>query len=232
LNFALQYQLVSQTKTEESRDTMKYKQFVTLSFSVLVAVCLLLNATESQAATIGFHIIVNTSTLPGNPSAPFALDFQLNGGNPLSNTATISNFTFGGGAANSSPAATTFGLASGSLTSSVILNSNPGSFFNEFYQGFTPGAALGFDVLLTTNVNTPNPDVFSFAILDKNLFNIPTTGLGDSLVLVNLDSATPAVQKFGGTGPFSGVSVPEPASLSLLVVGLFALGIYARRLQY
>jgi hypothetical protein len=219
LNFALQYQLVSQTKTEESRDTMKYKQFVTLSFSVLVAVCMLLNATESQAATIGFHIIVNTSTLPGNPSAPFALDFQLNGGNPLSNTATISNFTFGGGAANSSPAATTFGLASGSLTSSVILNS-------------TPGAALGFDVLLTTNVNTPNPDVFSFAILDKNLFNIPTTGLGDSLVLVNLDSATPAVQKFGGTGPFSGVSVPEPASLSLLVVGLFALGIYARRLQY
>jgi hypothetical protein len=51
------------------------------------------------------------------------------------------------------------------------------------------------------------PDAFVFAILDKTLSNIPTTGLGDSLLLINLNSLSPSAQTFSGTGAFSGVTV-------------------------
>jgi len=86
-------------------------------------------------------------------------------------------------------------------------------------------------VLLTTNVNSPTPDAFSFAILDTSLFNIPTTGLGDTLVFVNIDGASPAVQLSVGTGNFAGVvAVPEPDMLLMLSFGLGVIGL-ARRMH-
>jgi hypothetical protein len=51
------------------------------------------------AVPIGFTVTVNTSSLSGNPAAPFYLDFQLTNGAAVSNSATISNFSFGGGSA-------------------------------------------------------------------------------------------------------------------------------------
>jgi hypothetical protein len=64
-----------------------------------------------------------------------------------------------------------------------------------------------------TSMKQPNrfrPDGFSFAILDNNLLNIPTTGIGDSLVQINLGTA-PAVMVGQGTGP-QGVSVSVVAA--------------------
>src|SRR6185369_10041485 len=107
-----------------------------------------LTASTAVAAPIAFHVQVNTASLIGSSDAPFALDFQLNGGSPLGNVAFISNFSFGGGAATTNPPATGFGLASGNLTSGVTLKDSSASFFNEFYQGFTPGTILSFDVSL------------------------------------------------------------------------------------
>jgi hypothetical protein len=205
---------------------MRHKTYLKLAISFLVVTILCWNARPLEAASIGFHVTINTSSLAGSSSAPFALDFQLNGGNPLGNTATISNFTFGGGSASSLPPATTFGLASGTLASTVTVSDNTLNTFNEFYQGFTPGFALGFDVLLTTNTNLPTPDLFSVAILDKNLSNITTGGLGDSLLMVNLDSSSPRVQTSTGIGAYSAVNafVPEADSIVLLSIALFGLG--------
>jgi hypothetical protein len=206
--------------------------------ALLCAASLVLSAAVAGATPITFHVTVNTASLVGNGAAPFAIDFQLNGGTPFGNSATITNFTFGGGAATTTPPVTTFGLASGSLTSAVTLQSNSLNAFNEFYQGFSPGSFFAFDLQLTRNVNSPQPDVFSFAILDGLLGNIPTTGgvtFGDALFVVNLD--TPAAgaaggQTFNGTGAFSGVTVtavvtPEP--VSLLLVGGALAGAGARR---
>lgn len=103
----------------------------------------------------------------------------------------------------------------GDIGSSVTFNNSIS--FQELFQTFAPGTHLGFDVSLTTNSDGLTPDAFAFAILDNGLLNIPTNGLGDSLVFVNLDNANPAVQTFAGTGEFAQVtvtSVPEPETVA------------------
>src|SRR4051812_19466391 len=72
-------------------------------------------------ADIIFNVSMNTAPLIGHPAGPFSIDFQLNNGSgPLAdNTATISNFNFGGGAPAGTP--TLIGGASGNLSSSVRL---------------------------------------------------------------------------------------------------------------
>ena len=106
-------------------------------------------------------------------------------------------------------------------------------FANEIYQPFAPGSRLSFFVTMTTNV-TSTPDAFSFGILDGNLFNIPTNGLGDSLLLVNIASSTltaDAIQAFRGLNlpgnpdysTVTALAVIEPASLVLLGTGLAAV---------
>jgi hypothetical protein len=190
------------------------------------ALTLAATAVPASAATINFNIVVNTAPLVGNPAGPFFLDFQLIGAGP--NSLFIDSFDFGGGAAVGAPMLV--GNAGGSLGSGVTLNDS-GSFFNEFFQQFTPGNSLRFSVTTTTNL-TPTPDAFSFSILDGNLFNIPTNGLGDSLVFLTLnpnntrrDIQTARGLNVPGGPNYSGVNaqvVPEPATLALVAAGLAA----------
>jgi PEP-CTERM motif len=201
---------------EKGNKLMKIKSPFKLTLSLLAATSTMLIASASQAAT--FHVTVDTSSLGSNTSAPFSLDFQLNDGGVLgNNSATVSNFTYAGGSATGS--ATTLGGATGDISSIVTFNNS--SFSQELYQAFTPGTTLDFDVTLTTDSDGVTPDAFAFAILDSGLLNIPTTGLGDSLLFVNLNSATPNLQFFSGTGAYATVTaVPEPTS----TVALFGLG--------
>jgi hypothetical protein len=154
--------------------------------------CLALSASWAAAAPFTFQVVVNTTPLVGNAAGPFALDFQLNDGSGLSdgnNTATISGFSFTGAGAGPTGLPSSVGGATGSLSSTVSLTDS--GFLNEFFQGFTAGNSLRFLVTWTSNVDAgPAPDAFSFAILDRNLLNIATTGLGDSLLLVEITRAT------------------------------------------
>ncbi|MEO5711893.1 MAG: NF038129 family PEP-CTERM protein [Luteolibacter sp.] len=192
----------------------------------LAAACALLGASSAYAA-VSYQVSINTSALAANvTSSPFSLDFQLigNGGN---NSATISNFNFGGGSATSGTENYT-GSASGNLGTTISLNNTSG-FLNEFFQEFTPGSTLSFTLNLSTNVASPTPDGFTFAILDKDLFNITTDGLGDSLFHVDITGATygtQTVQTGSGTGAFAGVTttaVPEPSAALLGGLGVLVL---------
>ena len=204
--------------------------FATVCLTALLA----LAARPVAANTLAFEVVVNTAPLIGNMAGPFSLDFQLNGTGP--NSVAITGFNFGGGRAIG-PAVSSGG-ASGDLGSGIAL-SDASFFFNELYEQFTPGNALSFLVTMTAEV-TSTPDLFSFAILNGSLFNIPTTGLGDSLLLVNITKSTLAlsdVQIFTGAtlpgGPdYSGVTVralPEPAALLLLGAGLVVTARFVRR---
>jgi hypothetical protein len=203
-------------------------------FGIVVfgAICALLLAGAVRADDI-FTVTVNTTSLMGNSSAPFSVDFQLTDGTGTgdgNNTATMSSFNFGGG--SQSGTAITTGGATGSLSSTVSLIDT--SFFNNFQQTFTAGTALTFMVDLTTNVDAGGtPDAFTFSILDNGGNNVPTSDtVGGSLLTVNIDSATPNNSAFTGTGNYVGldarvasVQTPEPGTLLLSSLGFAALAL-------
>ena len=207
---------------------MNRKLLVGLIRWVAGAVCLA--ASSVLHATLLYSVSMDTSPLIGHSAAPFYLDFQLNDGSGgitgnRNNTATLSGFAFDGGSAANNPV--TFGGASGSLTSGVVITDS--DFSNEFYEGFTPGSTLRFLLELTANVEAPAPDQFSFAIVDGTLTEIPTTSFFDVFVEIDIDSTSPTVRTYAGDGiaiaaPIvTRVSVPEPASAALLAVGLVGL---------
>ncbi len=173
-----------------------------------------------------FAVTLNTSGLVGNVNGPFSLAFVFTDGSGLgdaNNTILLSGFTFGGGSAGAIDPSLSGGGESGSLSTGVSLTDS--SFFNAFVSAFTPGSALSFTLAMTTNVDAGGtPDQFSFSILDSSGFTINTqdpTG-ANSLLTVNIDSASPTIQTFASdfTPAPTAAVVPEPATLLLLGTGL------------
>lgn len=197
-----------------------------------LGLCVVLSATLAAQAQVHFYVSVDTSSLVGNASGPFSLDFQLNQGDgSVVNTATIGNFWYSGGHAVGSP--TLVGGATGSLATGFSLSTS--SFLNEAYQQFSPGSKLGFDVTLSTLDEPTTPDSFSFSILDGSSSNIPTTGLGDSLLQGDISHTLtfPAVTVSSGTGSYATltlVTTPEPATTGLIVASALGLAaVFIRR---
>ena len=218
----------------------------------LIGWIFVLTPTASWAGSITYNIALNTAPLIGHAAGPFSIEFQLNDGSGMgdaSNTALLSNFIFGGGAAAGVPTLT--GGASGNAGNSVTLSDS--SFFNQFIQQFTPGSQLGFRLALSTNLDTGGvPDQFTFAILDHTGVELPTSAsFFDVFVQLDIDSVNPLVQTFGtdtnrspaaGGGPIDivapaatqvGAGMPEPGTGALLAITLSAmLGDKYRRAHY
>lgn len=204
---------------------MNTTPFIRQVFTAAIATAAIACASSLQAQS-SFHISIDTSSLVGNPAGPFSVDFQLNQGDgSVVNTATIGNFGYGSGNASGTP--TLFGGATGSLSSGFTLTTT--SFLNEAFQTIVPGNIFSFDLTLTGNNEPTTPDAFSFSILDGGLANIPTTGLGDSLVSVDLKSSLQLsdLHVSSGTGAFGSVAataVPEPTTTGVAVSAVLGLG--------
>jgi hypothetical protein len=179
----------------------------------LVCAAVLLVATSAQAQ-IAYRFTVDTTPLIGHSAAPFYLDFQLTDGSGLgdgNNTAWLSNFNFYGGA----PTGTAAGAGSftGNLFSTLSLRDR--SFFNEFYQAFTPGTSLQFDLNLTARVDSGLfPDTFAFAILDSTLSNLPTrSGGSDVFASIDITGSSAVVHTFASDGSISPIAGGPPITI-------------------
>lgn len=183
-----------------------------------------------------YLIGINTASIANNPAGPFYLDFQSLFGSGSAQTITLSDFSFtGGGWLPGTDSA--IGAVSGGSPTSLVLNPSSASFYNEFYQQFSSGVTnLSFLATLTTNTSDITPTSFSVALLDSSLFNLPTTGVGDSLLLFDLDGDNTNYQTASTTGRTAGVTVsvsavPEMTPTLALLLGVAALAAVWRRQQ-
>jgi hypothetical protein len=197
---------------------------------------LALFAAHAASADSIYTFTMDTMPLVGN--GPFALDLQFldgSGTGDNNNTVTLTNFGLGGGSPSGSGTAT--GGASGSLASGVTLQDT--SFFNEYYENFTPGTLLSFTID-TTNVLDAGgaPDLFTVAILDSGLNELPTNGPASEFLDVSLAGGANAQVSTYGSAPGSEFSlagpivqlqspspVPEPSSFGELIAVLLAAGV-------
>jgi len=140
--------------------------------------------------TVMYDVTLNTQSLKTSDAAPFYLDFQLEGGN--GNTVTIDQFNFGTGGFASDPSTIgTSGDASGSIASSVSLDSAGGYQDNELWQAFNPGDTVSFRITTTEILSSANPDGFFFNILDNTTYNIPTAGPNNEFLSLLYNTGNP-----------------------------------------
>lgn len=192
--------------------------------SLLLTAILTLAGTLTAPASM--LVSLDTSGLMGNPAGPFYIDFQFNDGTGANdNLVSITQINLGGGTVLG-PAAL-FGGVSGDLLSGISLtDSDP---FNEFFQPFSPGTFLSFQLSMTNLFAGPVPDVFGFAILDASLYNLATYSLGsDQLLIVTLDGAGPVIETFASVdGSVPAPHIPDSGEtllLTIVAMGALMLG--------
>ena len=187
---------------------------------IVIALTISLASVMAVAACAdSFDVSLNTSSLSGTQILVFGF---TDGDGVADNSATITNFNFGGGAAQGSP--TYFGT-------------DTSDFSSLFYQSFTVGSSLSFLLNVTDNFAGGTPDAFAMSLCaadfsqcysdDFNsgadlVLNIPGTALTPSSFILNPASLQnlPAPVVTAASS-----SVPEPSAALLLCAGLafFAL---------
>ena len=171
-----------------------------------------------------YQVTVNTSSLAGGSGN---LDFQFNPGPGTTPAATalVSNFSSDGSLI---PPAALTGDASGSLPGTLTLDN--GTAFNDYFQPFTFGTTITFDVTLSGGVDVSDTtgSSFAFSLYDAGgVTPLLTTDPSGSVLTVNLNTdGSTTLLRFPATpgelttvGPLQ-AAVPEPSTLTLALLGL------------
>jgi hypothetical protein len=173
-----------------------------------------------------YDVTVDTSSISGTAGS---LDFNFNPGGFQAQAASLQILDLSSnGSLAGSPELT--GDVSGALPSTVTFDNGTG--FNDYFEGFTYGSTLSFDVsLYGPALSSPNGastfgSTFAFSMFSDAAGTIPalTTDTTEGfafIVNVNLDGSTTVTDFSDQTTVESGTSViPEPDSLLLIATGL------------
>jgi hypothetical protein len=187
------------------------------------------------SADVVYDVTVDTSSIEG---AAGSLDFNFNPGPLVTQAANLQilNFTSDGSleacAANIQGFCPT-GDVTGTLPGSLTFDN--GTSFNDYFDGFSYGSSLSFDVrLYGPAINSPDGvstsgSTFAFSMFSDAAGTIPTltsdTTNGFAFTVdVNLDGTTTVTNYSSETSIVPQTStVPEPKSLGLLAVCLIAI---------
>jgi hypothetical protein len=219
---------------------------------LLLIAALLSCVAGAASADILYDVTVNTKSIVGTNGS---LDFQFNPGPFVSQSADlqISNFMSDGtltGSPTLTPPPPTPPQVSGALPGTVTFVNGINtsgveiSAFNDYFQGFTFGSNLSFDVLLGgPAVNSPNGtatsgSTFAFSMFSDAAGTMPVL-TSDKVngfaftIDVNLDGSTTVANSSAQTTVtlVTTPSVPEPGTLSLMASGIGLWLAFSSRLR-
>ena len=205
--------------------------------SKLLLVAFLLSfALLASASPVTYEITINTSSIAGTVGS---VDFNFNPLllTPKAASLQILYFSTDGTLAGT-PALT--GDVSGALPSAVTFDNGTG--YNDYFEGFTFGSTLTFDVglygpaLSSSNEVSTLGSTFAFSMFSDAAGTVSalTSDTSDGfafIVNVNPDGSTTVTDYSDQTTVESETSViPEPGSLWLVAIGLiFIAGVCQRR---
>jgi hypothetical protein len=199
-------------------------------FSFLFVLC----AASAMAGAITYDVTVDTSSITGTVGS---LDFNFNPGPLVSQSASLQilGFTSNGTLAGSP---TLNGDVSGALPATRTVDNGTG--FNDYFDGFTFGSTLSFDLSLfgpalsAPDLISTSASTFAFSMFSDAAGTVPTltsdTTDGFAFTVdVNLDGTTTVTNFSPETGvvPETG-AVPEPGTLTLIALGGVAFVVFAR----
>lgn len=207
-----------------------------MSKCVLVLIASLLFIESIASADIIYDVTVDTCSISGTAGS---LDFNFNPGPLVTQSASLQvlNFFSDGALAEDCPCGT--GDVNGQLPATLTFDN--GTAFNDYFDQFTFGSTISFDVslygpaLAAPDGVSSSGSTFAFSLFSDAAGTIPvlTTDTTDGFALainVNLDGTTTLTDFSLQTDvqpPASGV--PEPGSLILVGMGItIVLGLSKR----
>jgi hypothetical protein len=194
-------------------------------------------ASMASAAPITYDVTVNSSSISG---AAGSLDFNFNPSPLVTQAASLQILSFtSGGTLAGSPTLT--GDVAGALPATLTFDN--GTAFNDYFEGFTFGSTLSFQVSLfgpalsSPNGTSTSGSTFAFSMFSDAAGTIPalttdTTNGFAFTVDVNLDGTTTVTNFSPQTTvvPETG-AVPEPGTLPLMAAGIGLWFAFRSRLQ-
>jgi hypothetical protein len=201
-------------------------------------------AALAMASPITYDVTVNTSSLSGTTGS---LDLNFNPGPLVTQAADLQILDFTGGSFESCASNVQGFCNTGNVTGTLpgTLTFNNGTGYNDYFDGFTYGSTISFEVSLygpalsAPDGTATSGSTFAFSmysdsggmdpVLTSNAGGFAFTvgvNLNGTTTVTNYSAETTVVPETGTIG-----AVPEPGNVALIALGLVGIGLVRRKMQ-